>query len=267
VILDFVKDQCHLSSPLPQVVVLAIAAIWLWRRPASKGLRVYVVVVTLGYWLVTTSLGAYLLVTPLSHGMPRIMSRDQAPGVQAIVLLGGGAMTARVGALSAGALTGSSLLRALEAARMVEIVGAPIVIASGGIPRPDRDVRPESEILRDLLVKVGVPPSAIVEESQSTTTHEQAQAVAALLRERHIERFVLVTTQTHMRRSLAVFRAAGLDPVPSVAPLRSEVSMPPPPLLPNVESLGLSDDAVYEYAAFVYYWARGWIRSPWRSAR
>jgi uncharacterized SAM-binding protein YcdF (DUF218 family) len=261
VILDFVKDQCHLSSPLPMVVVLAIAALWLWRRPASKGLRVYVAVITLGYWLATTSLGAYVLVTPLSHGMPRLMSRDQARDAQAVVVLGGGAFTARVAAQSGGVLTASSLLRALEAARVIEIVGAPIVIASGGIPRPDRDVRPESEMLRDMLVKLGVAPSAIIEESQSTTTYTQAQAVTALLRERHIDRIVLVTSQTHMRRSLAVFRAAGFDPVPSVAPLRSEMSMPPPPLLPNVESLGLSDDAVYEYAAFVYYWARGYLRS------
>jgi len=243
------------------VVALAIAALWFWRRPASKGLRLYVAVITLGYWLVTTSLGAYVLVTPLSHGMPRITSRDQARDAQAVVVLGGGAFTARVGAESGGVLTGSSLLRALEAARVIEIVGAPIVIASGGIPRPDRDVRPESEMLRDMLVKLGVAPSAILEESQSKTTYGQAQAVAALLRERHIERVVLVTSQTHMRRSLAVFRAAGVDPVPSVAPLRSEMSLPPPPLLPNVESLGLSDDAVYEYAAFVYYWARGYLRS------
>jgi hypothetical protein len=63
-------------------------------------------------------------------------------------------------------------------------------------------------MLRDMLVKAGVPWGAIVEESQSKTTHEQAVAVASLLRERRIERVVLVTSQTHMRRSLAVFRAA-----------------------------------------------------------
>jgi hypothetical protein len=63
-----------------------------------------------------------------------------------------------------------------------------------------------------------------------------------------------------------VFRAAGVNPVPSVAPLRSEMSLPPPPLLPNVESLSLSDDAVYEYAAFVYYWARGYLSPPKKSS-
>lgn len=259
-ILEFVKDQCHLSSPLPLLVVFAIGVAWLWRRPQSKWLRASAVAVMVGYWLVTTTLGARMLTFALSHEMPRIMTRDEGRGAQAVVVLGGGAVTARVGTETGGALTGSSLLRALEAARVREIIGAPIVIASGGTPRPDRDVRPESEILRDTLVQAGVAPSAILEESQSKTTREQALAVASLLRDRHVERLVLVTSPTHMRRSMAVFRAVGLDPVASVAPIRSEVSMPPPPLLPNSESLSQSDDAVYEYAALAYYWVRGWLK-------
>src|SRR5262245_17463478 len=242
------------------LAALAIAAIWLWRRPLARGPRLYVAALALGYWLATTSVGAYVLVTPLTHGITRITSREQAGDAQAVVVLGGGALTARVATKIGGVLTSSSLLRALEAARIVEIVGAPLVIASGGIPRPDRDVRPESEMLRDQLVKVGVAPGSIVEESQSKTTHEQAVQVASLLRERQIQRIVLVTSPTHMRRSLAVFRAAGLDPVPSIAPVRSDAAPPPPPLLPNIESLDLSDDAVYEYTAFVYYWLRGYLR-------
>ena len=260
-ILDFLKDQCHLSSPLPLLVVVAIGVVWLWQRPASKGLRAYVVAMTLGYWLASTSLGAWILTAPLSRGMPRIMTPDETRGAQAIVVLGGGAITARVGQESGGVLTSSSLMRALEAARLCEMTGATLVIASGGMPRPDRDLRPESEIMRDMLVRAGVAPGAIVEESQSKTTRGQAVAVASLLRDRHIDRFILVTSETHMRRSLAVFRALGLDPVVSTAPIRSDGSPPPPPLLPNDDSLSKSDDAVYEYAALVYYWSRGWLRS------
>jgi uncharacterized SAM-binding protein YcdF (DUF218 family) len=61
-----------------------------------------------------------------------------------------------------------------------------------------------------------------------------------------------------MRRALAVFRAAGLDPIPSPAALRSETASRPFFLLPNDESLWLSDDAAYAYAASAYYWWRGW---------
>src|SRR5213080_3092478 len=89
---------------------------------------------------------------------------------------------------------------------------------------------------------------------------DHPQFVGPLLRELHAQRFVLVTSPTHMRRALAVFRAAGFDPVPSVAPLRSEHVTPPPLLLPNDESWYLSDMAVYDYLALAYYWWRGWLR-------
>ena len=39
--------------------------------------------------------------------------------------------------------------------------------------------------------------------------------VPPLLKQHGIEQFVLVTSQQHIARSLAAFRAVGLDPVPS----------------------------------------------------
>ncbi len=257
-IFDFIKTQLHLSSPFDLFVVLAIGVVWLWRRPASRVPRRYLMAVVLGYWFVSTPLGATLLVGGLGHGLTRVTTRDDARGADAVVVLGGGAMTAEVGGDVAGRLTTSSMMRALEGARVFKLIGARVLIASGGIPRPDLQRRPESEMLRELMVKVGVAPSAIVEESQSNTTRDQARLLGPVLRAADVKRFVLVTSPTHMRRSLAVFRAAGLDPVPSVAPIRSDGWLAPPWLLPNDESLALSDDAMYNYAAWVYYWARGW---------
>jgi uncharacterized SAM-binding protein YcdF (DUF218 family) len=177
-----------------------------------------------------------------------------------VVILGGGASTARVGSEVGGTLTATSLLRGLEGARVFKAIGARLVIVSGGIPRPDLQLRPESELLRDVVAQTGIAPGAIVEESASRTTHEQALLVGPVLREHHADRFVLVTSATHMRRSLAAFRAAGLHPTGSVAPFRSESAPPVFLFTPNSESLLLSDEGLYEYAAWIYYWSRGWVR-------
>jgi hypothetical protein len=56
-----------------------------------------------------------------------------------------------------------------------------------------------------------------------------------------------------------VFRAAGFDPVPSISPLRSDQLDVPPLLLPNDESLMLSNQALYDYVALADYWWRGWL--------
>jgi len=260
VILDFIKEQLHLSSPLGLFLVLAVGVAWLWWRPTSRAPRRYLLAMVIGYWFLTTPAGARLLVGVLSHGIPRVMAREDARGADAVVVLGGGVATAAVGGEIGGTLTGSSLLRTLEAARVFKLIGGRVLIASGGIPRPDLQLRPESEMMRDALVKSGVTASAIVEESASRTTREQALAIGPVLRAHQVRQFVLVTSSTHMRRSLAVFRAAGFDPVPSAAPIRSERVRPPPLVLPNADSLWLSDDALYECAAWIYYWLRGWVK-------
>jgi uncharacterized SAM-binding protein YcdF (DUF218 family) len=259
-VLEFIKEQGHLSSPLGLCALLAIGVLWLWRRPASRGPRLYLTAMAMACWFVTTPAGAGLLVSPLTRGLTRINARDDARGADAVLVLGGGANTAEVGGEVAGTLTTGSILRALEGARVFKLIGARIVIASGGIPRPDLQRRPESEMLRDVLMKTGIAPGAIVEESQSKNTREQALLIGPVLRAAAVKRFVLVTSPTHMSRSMAVFRAAGFDPIASAAPLRSEKVKGPPWLLPNDESLALSDDALYNYASWVYYWARGWTR-------
>jgi len=260
VFLDFLKEHLHPSSPVWVVATMGVGAIWLWRRPSSRGPRWYFTAVVLGYWFMTTPLGAGLLVNGLSRGLTRIVTRDQAGGADAVVVLGGGASTATVGGEVGGALTGTSLIRALEGVRVFKLIGARWLIVSGGIPRPDRQLQPESRLLRDVAVNAGVPAASVVEESRSTRTRDQAKQIGPILRDHHIQRFVLVTSPMHMRRSLAVFRAAGFDPVASTAPLRSEQLQPPYSLMPDDEAWWLSDMAMYDYVALLYYWGRGWLK-------
>jgi uncharacterized SAM-binding protein YcdF (DUF218 family) len=264
VILLVLKEQLHLSSPMWPLIVLVAGAIWFWRRPVSRGVQWYLAAAAVVYWVMTTPLGANLLVGGLSRGMSRISAPEQAKAADVVVVLGGGATTAVVGSEVGGALTLTSLLRALEAARVFKLIGAKTLIVSGGIPRPDKQVEPESALMRDIVVKAGVPPSAIVEESRSTNTHDQALLIGPILRRHRSRTFVLVTSPMHMRRSLAVFKAEGFDPIGSMAPLRSEQVRPPGWLLPNDDSFSLSDQAVYDYVALAYYWSRGWIhiRNP-----
>jgi uncharacterized SAM-binding protein YcdF (DUF218 family) len=258
--LDFVKEHLHLSSPVWLVILLAAGTAWLWRRPLSRGPRWYFTGLVLGYWFATTPFGANLLVDGLSRGLTRVATRDQAGGAEAVVVLGGGAWTAMVGGETGGALTSTSLIRALEGVRVFKLIGARILVVSGGMPQPDRQLQPESRQLRDVVVKAGVPPSAVVEEPESKSTRDQARLVGPILRRHRAQRFVLVTSPMHMRRALAVFRAAGLDPVASIAPIRSEQLLRPGWLMPNDDSWMLSDMAVYDYVALMYYWGRGWLK-------
>jgi uncharacterized SAM-binding protein YcdF (DUF218 family) len=252
------------ADPIFMLTVFAAGVLWVWLRPSSKGPRRYMLAVVLAYCFLSLPLGAGLLMAALSSGMPRIESREAARGADVVVVLGGGAETVSVGGLVAGELKGASRLRAMEAARVFKLIGARLLIASGGTPEGTELLQPESEALRGALIAVGVPPTAIVQESGSKTTRDQGRLVAPMLRAHDATRFVLVTSPSHMRRALAVFRAEGLDPIPSVAPSRSEHLKPPRLLLPSANSLSLSEQAMYEYGATAYYWWSGWLRAPSR---
>lgn len=153
--------------------------------------------------------------------------------------------------------------RVMEGVRVYRLLGDPLLIVSGGNTQRLDPPRTEAAAFRAAAIGLGVPASRIVVEDEPRTTREQAVITKELLGRRHIDRFVLVTSAIHMGRSLAAFRAVGLDPIPSAAPLRSEVDKSPWSVVPAREWVSISDSALYEYVAWAYYWCRGWVtRQP-----
>ena len=75
--------------------------------------------------------------------------------------------------------------------------------------------------------------------------------IEQLLRDRGIDRFVLVTSPVHMGRALAAFRAVGLHPTPSASAIDDDADESRWSLVPGRKSLNLFDAATYEYAAWL----------------
>ena len=258
-IVDFLKQHLHASSPFTMLLILGAGVGWLFLRPSSRWPRRFLLGVALVFWLISTPIGANALVAGLGHGFSAIQTRADARGATAVVVLGGGAATFSVGNDVVGMLTSQSILRALEGARVAKLIDARLVVASGGTPRPDLQLKPESEMMAAVLVAAGVPADRIVEESTSKTTRDEAMLIPQMLRARGIDGFVLVTSPVHMSRSLRLFHAQGIDPVPSAAPMRSEHLPRPSLLVPDAAWLIMSDEALYDYSAWVYYWWKGWL--------
>jgi uncharacterized SAM-binding protein YcdF (DUF218 family) len=258
-ILDFLKDYARPTSPLLIVTLCGAAALWSWARPQSPRPRRLLLAVVGLFWFLSCPLGARLLIWTLDDGYRQVRGRDDAQGAEAVVVLGGGAATFSVGGVTHGQLSSNSVLRALEAVKVYQALGARLVVASAGRPNPDRLLEPESEMLRRVMVGAGVPADRILLETRSTNTREQAVELGPLLRAHGIGSFVVVTSPTHMRRALRTFWKEGLQAIPSPAPMRSDVARVGPFFLPNSQSLFESDTAVYDYAALLYYWSRGWL--------
>lgn len=120
-----------------------------------------------------------------------------------------------------------------------------VLVSGGGSP-------PVAGQMKLLLAAAGVPEQAVLMETASTTTRENAIETAKIGWTAS-DRLVLVSSDYHMRRAAAAFRRAGLRVTPCPAPdgikqyLRRE----------NRWSLAL--ELGVESAKFAYYWLRGWV--------
>src|SRR5207245_4848807 len=133
ILITFLKTLLRFDAPLVVVVILAIVAVWWWRRPSSRGPRLLLVAFLVIFYLAATPIGSNILVAGLGHGMTRITTREQARGADAVVVLGGGVQTMKTADVILSQLSMTASLRILEAARVYKLIGARLVIVSGGI--------------------------------------------------------------------------------------------------------------------------------------
>ena len=85
---------------------------------------------------------------------------------------------------------------------------APVLIVTGGKAEGDRTT--EAETGRIWATAHGVPDSAILAETRGRNTLESLEAVAAMLRTRHIRDAIFVSDPTHMLRVLRIAQDLGI---------------------------------------------------------
>ncbi len=106
-------------------------------------------------------------------------------------------------------LSESSLVRLAEGIRLQRLLPESKLVLSGG---GDSAGETEAETLAGAGTSLGAPPDRMVLESQSRDTIDEVRALHAMLGQ---DRFALVTSANHLPRAMAMFRKAGMNPVPA----------------------------------------------------
>ena len=246
-----------LLSPRGISIVFLGCALWIWQSPRSIAARRTALAAAFCYLLASIYAVPYAIASALltRHAAP-FEGRDVSGHATAIVLLAaaGERVPGWSGAISV--MSAAEASRVLEAARVFALVSPDWIISSGGADVPD-DV-PSGEVMRDALVQLGVPPARIALEVSSRTTHDEAVLVAPMLKRLGIQRTILVTSATHMPRSLGTFRAVGVDAIPAPALDPGARQSARRRWLPSARGLAYSALVLHECAGLVYYRARGW---------
>jgi uncharacterized SAM-binding protein YcdF (DUF218 family) len=243
---------------IPFLLIALVPGILLMFRRNDGGRtgKIWVTILIVFYWVLSTPIAAVALVDLLTPNVTPIMSKADARGADAIVLLGAGMDISRSRDGTYGAPTREGSLRVLEAVRLHRLLGGVPIVATGGLGSSQYS---EAGLMAHQLEELGVPPKAIIREEQATNTREHAIFVPPILKQHGIRRFVLVTSQQHIARALRVFRAAGIDPVPSTPEVYVARGNRFEMFLPSRIGLYASERMMYDLAGWAYYKARGWI--------
>lgn len=244
--------------PLPVCLTLLVAGLLLIRTKRrarlGRGLLVTAVVALL---LFSNKLVSAWLLHPLEARYAAIpeLRADAVPAALAacryVVVLGSG--NGNTPGLSAtNELSASGLARITEAVRLLRVLPNARLVVSG----PAEGHHPaHAVVLARAAASLGVEPDRVSYIDRALDTEDESLEVKRIVGDAP---FALVTTAWHLPRAMALFRHAGLSPLPCPTDYMARVGeFKLDDLLWDVDSLGRSTWAVHERIGYLWIWLRG----------
>lgn len=259
----FKRIFSNLLFPVPlclEILTLGLFLLWFTRRQRAG--KLVVTIGTLLLLLLSNYAVTDTLLIPLEGKYPALLdpkssesiTRDNKTSGTMIVMLGGGHASDPqlpvTDQLSEGALS-----RIVEAVRIYKALPGSKLIVSGGC---GADPVPEAEVLAKFASVMGVNPQDIILEPESINTEDQARRLKPLVGK---EKFILVTSASHMPRSMAMFKKQGMDPLPAPADhlVKGRETFGWEFVFPSAGNLYKAERAFYEYLGLAWAWLWGKI--------
>jgi uncharacterized SAM-binding protein YcdF (DUF218 family) len=236
--------------PVGLTLSLGIVGVIYWlARPDRRIGPALVIIAGVSLWAFSTPWLASSLITPLEKiAGPYAQPQELAlKGIKHIVVLGGSQRNSKL--TPADQCGGDTALRVLEGVRLWKgLPGSRLIFAGGSFSSRI----PAAEAMAALAEQLGVPRQAMVLETASWDTSDQARILSAKLGQTP---FALVTSASHMPRSLLLFKAHGSNPISAPCDFTKFAGTGKGFTLfvPQAWGLSLSERAVYEYLGMLYF--------------
>jgi uncharacterized SAM-binding protein YcdF (DUF218 family) len=247
-----------LFNPLSATLSALLVLLLLWSLTRRGALLAAMVVVMGILWLLATPWTSHNLQS-LIESQAGEVSAESLPITDAIVVLGGTlsppASPAREANLSA------AVDRLVYATKLYRLGKSPTILISGGNATSAETMDAESIHAAALLRDWGIPADAILTETESVNTYENAVYTKLMLDQHNLKSVLLVTSALHMPRALATFESAGVQAIPAATDFESRL-----PAASGMEAwiaepgaLEGTSRALKEYFGRLVYRQRGWI--------
>ena len=137
--------------------------------------------------------------------------------------------------------------------RMAPLMAPPIAfptISSHSIPPAASgiDSLTDAELMCNLAFELGISKDDIILETASMSTFDEARFIKPIVKS---ERFLLVTSASHMPRAMALFKKLGMNPIPAPTGHLIKYYGKAFSIFPGTENLLNSDALICEYLALV----------------
>jgi uncharacterized SAM-binding protein YcdF (DUF218 family) len=237
-----------LLPPMSPLLLSALGLLLLKRRPLPG--RTLAWGGLLAAYLLSTPLVGQLLSSAVEYWPPLDLNKGRQ--AQAIVVLSGDSYFSAPD-YGGDTIRGITLERVRYAALVARQTGLPVLTSGGGPPGH----KPDAEAMRNALVREFAVTVRWV-ESGSTDTRENALKSAAILKPQGVNKVVLVTSASHMRRSVEEFKRAGFQVVPAPTVYATRADSDLLDLLPHPVGVERSRQALHELLGRFVLRIRGW---------
>jgi uncharacterized SAM-binding protein YcdF (DUF218 family) len=209
------------------------------------------VLVTIGViWIILVSFNPLTnaMLSPLERTFPRYESPTTL--VRYVSVLGGGHHSDQTMPLSS-QLVKASAVRLIEGIRIQRAnPGSTLILSGDG----GEDSVANAVVMARVALSLGVDSTTIIVEPRPRDTEEESVMVGAIVGS---EPFVLVTSASHLKRAVALFRSRGCNPIPAPTDFDSYALRSPRQSIPNSSALGKAERWVYETAGMLWLKLRG----------
>ncbi len=241
-------------NPANVLLFLLCLGAWLsWTRWRRTGRWLLGLAALFALFLASVPLGANLLLG-LENRFPTV--RQLPDKVDGIISLGGVVNQFITRARGQVAL-GGSVERLTEFATLARRYPEAKLVFTGGSGRIfNQDIK-EAEVLEPFLETLGLDPKRVILENQSRNTYENALNTYKLVRPGPDETWILVTSASHMPRSVGSFRKAGWRVIPYPVDYNFKGDEQFELSFNLGTGMGMLNGGLHEWAGLFFYWLAG----------
>ena len=260
----FKKIFSKFLFPLPIIFCLFLIGLYLlWFTKKQKMGKIFVSISAFVLLLLSYSVVPDFLLVSLENNYNtypdessenKIAQQNIKQSFKYVVVLGAG-HTSDPKLSRTSQLSKESLFRLIEGIRIHRInAGSKLIFTGGGM----YNTVATATVMTELAVELGVNWSDIITEKNPKDTKDEARIVKTIVED---SPFILVTSASHMPRSMAIFNKLGMYPTaaPTEHNVKHSQAVGPGLFFPGASNLHKAEKAVYEYLGFILAKLRGLI--------